>query len=57
MSDTERRTGEKSEHEGTGMKRDPRTGDIMCWKDETKICKCDHPKRGSYCGRFPLPTD
>ena len=30
---------------------------VMCWKDPTKVCKCERPQRGVYCGRVPLPTD
>lgn len=31
--------------------------ELMCWKDIGKVCHCKGPKRGVYCGRFPLPTD
>ena len=33
------------------------TTEVMCWKDPTKVCKCERPQRGVYCGRVPLPTD
>ena len=40
-----------------GAEADENEGEIMCWKDPTKVCRCDSPKAGVYCGRFPLPTD
>jgi hypothetical protein len=31
--------------------------EVMCWKDPNKVCKCEHPQAGVFCGRFPFPTD
>ena len=31
--------------------------EVMCWKDPNKVCSCDHPKAGIFCGGFPFPTD
>ena len=31
--------------------------EVMCWKDPNKVCKCEHPQEGVFCGRFPFPTD
>ena len=29
----------------------------VCWKDPNKVCKCEHPQQGVFCGRYPIPTD
>lgn len=34
-----------------------RLNEVMCWKDPNKICKCDRPQLGVFCGRYPIPTD
>jgi hypothetical protein len=39
------------------MSAETPTTEVMCWKDPTKVCKCERPQRGVYCGRVPLPTD
>ncbi|MCU7838821.1 MAG: hypothetical protein KZQ94_05530 [Candidatus Thiodiazotropha sp. (ex Troendleina suluensis)] len=31
--------------------------EVMCWKDPFKVCKCEQPQQGAYCGRYPIPTD
>ncbi|MCU7856077.1 MAG: hypothetical protein KZQ79_10375 [Candidatus Thiodiazotropha sp. (ex Lucinoma borealis)] len=31
--------------------------EVMCWKDPFKVCKCEQPQQGVYCGRYPIPTD
>jgi hypothetical protein len=31
--------------------------EVMGWKYPNKVCKCNRPKAGVFCGRFPFPTD
>ena len=36
---------------------DYKQAQVMCWKDPNKVCQCEHPQLGVFCGRYPVPTD
>ena len=56
MKMSEDSKGDKPKSGATETTRDEKKV-VMCWKDPNKVCKCEQPQQGVYCGRYPLATD
>jgi hypothetical protein len=47
----------EKEQDSARVSEEEEKQEVMCWKDPNKVCSCDHPQAGIFCGSYPFPTD